>query len=48
MEKSKFRLDGAIGHPYGTTFEVKQSKLVKIDDDVTDESAIDGGSNSIS
>ena len=31
LEKTKFSLDGIIGYPYGTTFEVKNGKMVKID-----------------
>ena len=31
MEKTKFSLDGAIGHPYGTLFEVKDGMLVKME-----------------
>lgn len=28
---AKFTLDGIIGHPYGTTFEVQKGNLVKVD-----------------
>ena len=42
VEKSHFRLDGAIGHPYGTTFEVIKSKLVKVADE-PDENVPDCG-----
>ncbi|XP_033735564.1 tRNA (adenine(58)-N(1))-methyltransferase non-catalytic subunit TRM6-like [Pecten maximus] len=31
LEKAKFTLDGTIGHPYGTTFEVKGGKMVKVE-----------------
>ena len=31
LEKTKFSLDGAIGHPYGTLFEVKDGTLVKME-----------------
>ncbi|XP_014671633.1 PREDICTED: tRNA (adenine(58)-N(1))-methyltransferase non-catalytic subunit TRM6-like [Priapulus caudatus] len=30
IEKFKFMLDGAIGHPYGTTFDVKDGRLLKV------------------
>lgn len=30
MDKIKFSLDGAIGHFYGTTFEVKNGQMHKI------------------
>ncbi|XP_069117685.1 tRNA (adenine(58)-N(1))-methyltransferase non-catalytic subunit TRM6-like [Argopecten irradians] len=31
LEKAKFTLDGTIGHPYGTTFEVKGGKMIKVE-----------------
>ena len=31
IDKVKFFLDGIIGHPYGSTFEVKDGEMVKID-----------------
>ena len=31
LDKAKFCLDGIIGHPYGTTFEVINGKMVKLD-----------------
>lgn len=30
LDKIKFTLDGAIGHFYGSTFEVKNGKMIKI------------------
>lgn len=31
MDKVKFTLDNAVGHPYGTMFEVKNGKLLKLE-----------------
>lgn len=35
IEKFKFVLDGAINHPFGTTFEVKDGRLFKATDSLT-------------
>ncbi|XP_041353698.1 tRNA (adenine(58)-N(1))-methyltransferase non-catalytic subunit TRM6-like isoform X2 [Gigantopelta aegis] len=37
LDKFKFMLDGIIGHPFGTTFELKDGQLVKADPPVTAE-----------
>ncbi|CAH1791433.1 unnamed protein product [Owenia fusiformis] len=44
LEKMKFKLDGAIGHPYGTMFEVCNMKLVKVERKILNtEDATDKG-----
>ncbi|OWF38416.1 tRNA (adenine(58)-N(1))-methyltransferase non-catalytic subunit TRM6-like [Mizuhopecten yessoensis] len=37
LEKAKFTLDGTIGHPYGTTFEVKNGKMIKVEKSILPE-----------
>ena len=37
LDKFKFTLDGVLGHPFGTTFELRDRQLVKVELPVFEE-----------